>query len=79
MKYLKRSTQSHAVAIKSGIWTRDGPPVQRRKLAHWLVKEKKLSQRKAAHMAGISRRMLLYQSKKDPQGQLQIQILSIVD
>ncbi|MDJ1506963.1 DDE-type integrase/transposase/recombinase, partial [Xanthocytophaga agilis] len=54
-------------------------PVQRRKLADWLVREKKLSQRKAARIAGISRRMLSYQSKKDPQDQLKNQILAIVE
>ncbi|MDJ1498640.1 hypothetical protein QNI19_37245 [Cytophagaceae bacterium DM2B3-1] len=52
---------------------------QRRKLADWLVKEKQMSQRKAARLAGISRRMLVYQSKKDPQQELQSQILTIVE
>ena len=41
-------------------------PAQRRQLAQWIVKAKAYSQQRACRLAGLSRRMLTYQSKRQP-------------
>jgi putative transposase len=41
-------------------------PVQRRQLAHWIVQVKTFSKQRACRLAGLSRRMFAYQSKRLP-------------
>lgn len=41
-------------------------PAQRRQLAQWIVKAKAFSQQRACRLAGLSRRMFAYQSKRPP-------------
>ncbi len=41
-------------------------PAQRRQLAQWIVNAKAYSQQRACRLAGLSRRMLTYQSKRQP-------------
>lgn len=41
-------------------------PAQRRQLAQWIVRAKAYSQQRACRLAGLSRRMLTYQPKRQP-------------
>lgn len=41
-------------------------PAQRRQLTQWIVKAKAYSQQRACRLAGLSRRMLTYKSKRQP-------------
>ena len=53
-------------------------PVQRRQLAHWIVQVKAFSKQRACRIAGLSRRMFAYQSKRQPDTKVEqaIQVLA---
>lgn len=46
-------------------------PAQRRQLAHWIVKTKAFSKQRACRLAGLSRRMFAYQSKRQPDNEVE--------
>lgn len=50
---------------------------QRRQLAHWIVNVKAFSQQRACRLAGLSRRMFAYQSKRQPDTEVE-QVIQII-
>ena len=52
-------------------------PAQRRHFAHWIVKTKAFSKQRACRLAGLSRRMFAYQSKRQPDNEVEQAIQAI--
>lgn len=52
-------------------------PAQRRQFAHWIVKTKAFSKQRACRLAGLSRRMFAYQSKCQPDNEVEQAIQGI--
>jgi putative transposase len=53
-------------------------PAQRRQLAHWIVQVKTFSKQRACRLAGLSRRMFAYRSKRQPDTKVEqaVQVLA---
>jgi putative transposase len=52
-------------------------PAQRRQFAHWIVKTKAFSKQRACRLAGLSRRMFAYQSKRQPDSEVEQAVQAI--
>lgn len=52
-------------------------PAQRRQFAHWIVETKAFSKQRACRLAGLSRRMFAYQSKRQPDNEVEQAIQGI--